>query len=106
VAVLTVIVLGDFVNTTMFSSISLPPRDASGGGTMPIMAAVRHHKQDCMIELVSRPTRHRIGYFGGVFPNQSVGLVLEKLNPTRQKHATQKYKKLRKTAEEPRDALC
>ena len=29
------------------------------------------------------PTQHKIGHFGEVFPSQSLGFVLKKLNPTK-----------------------
>jgi len=42
-----------------------------------------------------RPTQHKIGHFGDVLPSQSLGLVLEKLEHNKSKHASvTKYTKI------------
>ena len=46
---------------------------------------------------VLRPTQHKIGHFGDVLPNQSLGVVLKKLNLTqRQKTITRTKRKTHK----------
>jgi len=43
---------------------------------------------------VLRPTRHKIGHFGDVFPSQSLGVVLKKLDLIQQKQTTQEQNSL------------
>jgi len=43
---------------------------------------------------VLRPTRHKIGHFGEVFPRQSLGVVLKKLNLAQEKQTAQEQSSL------------
>ena len=55
----------------------------------------------CLIKLMCCvPTPNKICHFGDVLPSQSLGLALKKLNPTKQKQATQeKWSKLKRKIE-------